>query len=345
MVNLDKILDFARRGTAAAAQVVSQKYGSDEGLLTKADLTKQEKKSIEFARQGYLAPEDRNRKVHGYIYDEDLSDEETGIWHHKKSGKVYMTSRGTANAKDAFTSDIDIIKKGAPKARIDSYNKKVDAVLAKYKESRGKISGVGHSLGASIQLAALHERPELYSKVMAIAPGLSPVTGLDDLAKQKALVQDNQDKLTILGRRNDVVWSAGESWMKGQKNFRQMKAVDKTLKGAANNHFLSAFYEKLPQEELAEALKKHGFSKSQIDAHVAKFAGYGHKKAKQKVAKVLARLGGSLNAPKKKRMSVAPKRKAFRIQSRPKTWWSPGLRVVLPKKKTIFRGEHTSCHL
>ena len=38
-----------------------------------------------------------------------------------------MTSRGTANSKDAFTSDVDIIKKGAPQKRIDEYNKKVMA--------------------------------------------------------------------------------------------------------------------------------------------------------------------------------------------------------------------------
>ena len=265
-------LDLLRRGMAAAKTVAQMKTGSDDGLLTRKDLTKAERKAIEFAQQSYLKPSERAKTLHGYVLDEDLSNDENAVYHHSK-GKVYLASRGTATAEDALVSDKDLALTGAANERVDKYMKLANQVADKY-NARGRIRQVGHSLGGNIVLNASLKDSDLFHTTTAIAPGLSAVASADAVAHQKKMVQSNQDKTTILARRNDAVWSSGHDWMKGQKNFRLMKAADATLKGAANNHFLSAFADETHSEKLKNTLKKNGFSDKQIAQHMDKFSKY-----------------------------------------------------------------------
>ena len=176
-------LDLLRRGAAAAKTVVQMKTGSDEGLLTRADLTKAERKAIEFAQQSYMAPGQRAKKLHGYVLDEELSSAENAVYHHKK-GKVFLASRGTATAEDAFVSDRDLAKTGVANARVDKYMKLANQIADKY-DARGRIRQVGHSLGANIVLNANLKNSDLFHSTTAIAPGLSAVASAEGVAHQK----------------------------------------------------------------------------------------------------------------------------------------------------------------
>ena len=285
------VLDLLAKGLRGAKTALQMRTTSDDGLLTLDDLTKTERKHIQFAQQSYEKADKRKKKMHGYVLDEDLSDAENAVYRNPKNGKVYMASRGTANLEDALKSDVDLAKTGVATKRVQKFTDLTQKVLDKYKDAKGKIRAVGHSLGGNIVLNANHELPGAFHSTFAIAPGLSAVSDLDSQKHQKNLV--SKDNVTVMGRRNDAVWSSGYDWLKGKDNFRMLRAKDTTLAGAANNHYLSAFTkQKSHAKKLSQLLEEHGYSAAQIKQHTDRLGRMTLDKQKAKYEKIEAKLTG-----------------------------------------------------
>jgi hypothetical protein len=90
---------------------------------------------------------DRAENIDGYIYDKDLSNNNTAVYHNDNN--VIIGFRGTVNIDDLIT-DVSVIKGTADDIRfkqaVETYNK----VKNKYPNLR--IMATGHSLGGSLAL-------------------------------------------------------------------------------------------------------------------------------------------------------------------------------------------------
>ena len=112
------------------------------------DLNDDEKLDAILANDAYKSKEDR-KNVGDYEYLKEDSDKHTGVYINRKTGKVRIGIRGTADMRDVGTDAYVTAGKLRSSKRFKEEEKKYDKVAKRYgKENIEKISG--HSLGGSL---------------------------------------------------------------------------------------------------------------------------------------------------------------------------------------------------
>ncbi len=307
-------MDWARQGLNVAQQLLAQKSG--KYTHKKSDLSKRERYGIDFAKQSYTAPGDRVKKLHGYTLVDKYSSEKYAVYERK--GKYQVAVRGTVpghkltEKSGDILQDMEILKGNGPQIQVNEAKALIQQIITDNPGAKGNIGLNSHSLGARINLELLHDNPENFSDSVSLAPGMSPLGSKEDQEHMKALVQDNTSKNKIIGIANDAVWSGAAKHMEGQTNVKILPAVDSSITGMANNHFLSAFDPTpLAHERMKTLLEKHGFSKSDVDKHVAKIKNLDEKKGHAKVDKTEAALTGGSMAQDIPKKVIVPKQLSY----------------------------------
>ena len=275
-------VDISRQGLNVVEQLLRQQ-GATGHTHKLSDLSKREKKGVQFAAASYIEPSKRKAKMHGYRYSTEYSSPKYAVY--KRGDKFHIGIRGTTvdpktmlDKGSDVMEDVDILKGkfGSESAQMKDAQALMDKIIQENPKSMGKLQISGHSLAGRQVLELLHKHPKYYKDSVAIAPGFSPIGSVDSQEHMKTLVQGHANKNFIIGRKNDVVWQSAEKYMvntdgNANQNVKILPAVDTSLKGAADNHFLAAFSSR-PQAHvrMEQILTKHGFSKSDVARHVQK---------------------------------------------------------------------------
>ena len=336
---------MARQVIGVTDQLVRQQYkGGTKHTHDLSDLTRREKKGIDFSAASYKKESDRAYKMHGYTYSSKYSNEKFAVY--KRGDKFHIGIRGTSpdvhKLVKAFVEhkgkqqlkqsdigqDYEILKGtfSMQSSQMKDAQGLMDKILEENPNSMGKLQISGHSLAARQVLELMNAHPDYYKDSVAISPGFSPLGTSESQEHMKKLVQGHKHKSHIIANKNDVVWQSAEKYMthngKANKNVKIFKAIDTSLhvKGLASNHFLSAFdYKKKDtkaHERLEKLLTKHGFSQSDIDKHVETIKTFDEKKGHAKVDRIQKKLAGSLKAKRWQR----PKMFAGSFDVRP-SWY------------------------
>ncbi len=109
----------------------------------------------------YIDKNGRDKHLGNYVYDTDLSNDETAIYHNPMENKLLIGYRGTANLDDAKTDAT------LPFGELRN-TKRYDRSKATYDNARSKYSGskttvVGHSLGGSLASAIGRDDDDIVS--------------------------------------------------------------------------------------------------------------------------------------------------------------------------------------
>jgi hypothetical protein len=104
---------------------------------------------------------ERKRQVGSYLFDDDISTDETAVYHDPQENKTIIASRGTVVGAKDLLADVGVatgtnIGYGS---RFKRTQNTFDAAKSKYKDSQ--LSATGHSLGGTLSasLAAANDIP------------------------------------------------------------------------------------------------------------------------------------------------------------------------------------------
>jgi len=121
--------------------------------------------SAAFADQAYKR--ERQRQVGSYLFDEELSDPESAVYHDPESGKTILAARGTEVQQGARTAARDLLADVgvATGTNLGGYGSRFDRTQKTFERARDKYGGdieaTGHSLGGTLaaSLAAKNNIP------------------------------------------------------------------------------------------------------------------------------------------------------------------------------------------
>ena len=133
--------------------------------------------AYEMSQQSYVAPDKRKKYIQNYVYDPELSNTDTAVYHNHATKKTHVSNRGSTSAYDWGVSDVQIAL-GAEK--YGSRFKRVVEQTEKAHEKHGyNVSTSGHSLGgraSSYTTEKLGDR-DWYEGGTGLNPGVSSVGG------------------------------------------------------------------------------------------------------------------------------------------------------------------------
>jgi len=238
----------AQTGLNLIGQLVRQKKSNY--THSRGDLSRREKLGVLMAKASYQAPQERPRKIKGYVYQPSLSNEKHAVYKHRK-GRYQVAIRGTVPMSGLglregdIGQDIEIMKGsfGKNSAQVQDAQKTVDEILRRDPKAKSNIALNGHSLGARIALEVLHDpkNKDTFHSSVALSPGFSPLGSREDQARQEKLVSSKKHKNFVLGVANDAVWSGNKAMHKGHSNVKILPAVSGQLTKTHTNHFLTAY--------------------------------------------------------------------------------------------------------
>ena len=110
--------------------------------------------NAELADQAYKR--DRMRQVGSYLFDDELSDPETAVYHDPESQKTILASRGTETHQGFRTAARDLLADVgvATGTDVGGYGSRFKRTQDTFEKARdrygGDISATGHSLGGSL---------------------------------------------------------------------------------------------------------------------------------------------------------------------------------------------------
>jgi len=102
----------------------------------------------QLAQQAYK--QERQRQVGSYLFDDELSDAESAVYHDKESKKTILAARGTVVGPKDLLADVGVATGtniGGYGSRFKRTQDTFDRTRAKY---GGDISATGHSLGGTL---------------------------------------------------------------------------------------------------------------------------------------------------------------------------------------------------
>ena len=111
------------------------------------ELSETDRLQWQFANESY-EPELERRDIGQYVYDKELSDKETAVWHNHTDKRTHVANRGSTTAYDWAVSDLQI---GLGIEGMGSRFKKAERETKEAHDKYGYTTDVsGHSLGGSI---------------------------------------------------------------------------------------------------------------------------------------------------------------------------------------------------
>lgn len=111
------------------------------------ELSETDRLQWQFANESYK-PELERRDIGQYVYDKELSDKETAVWHNHADKRTHVANRGSTTAYDWAVSDLQI---GLGIEGMGSRFKKAERETKEAHDKYGYTTDVsGHSLGGSI---------------------------------------------------------------------------------------------------------------------------------------------------------------------------------------------------
>ena len=111
------------------------------------ELSQSDKQQWEFANESYKSERER-KDIGNYVYDRDLSDSETAVWHNHTDKRTHVANRGSVTAYDWAVSDLQV---GLGMEDKGSRFKKAERQTKDAHEKYGYTTDVsGHSLGGTV---------------------------------------------------------------------------------------------------------------------------------------------------------------------------------------------------
>ena len=111
------------------------------------ELSDTNKLQWEFANEAY-EPELERKNIGKYVYDQEMSDAETAVWHNHTDKRTHVASRGSTTAYDWGVSDLQI---GLGIEGMGSRFKKAERQTKSAHDKYGYTTDVsGHSLGGNV---------------------------------------------------------------------------------------------------------------------------------------------------------------------------------------------------
>jgi hypothetical protein len=111
------------------------------------ELSQDDRQAWEFANQSYKKEKER-KDIGKYIYDDELSNYETAVWHNHSDKKTQVAHRGSKSMYDWAVSDSQI------GLGLENYGKRFknaeQETVAAHNKFNYSTDVVGHSLGGSI---------------------------------------------------------------------------------------------------------------------------------------------------------------------------------------------------
>ena len=141
--------------------------------------------AYDMSQQSYLAPDKRARNVQGYVYDKEMSNTDTAVYHNHTTHKTHVSNRGSTSGYDWGVSDVQVAT-GTEKygSRFKRAVKQTEDAHNKYKYN---VSTSGHSLGgrASSYTTEKLGNNDWYESGTGFNPGVSSLGGGNYFSKTR----------------------------------------------------------------------------------------------------------------------------------------------------------------
>ena len=115
--------------------------------LENQELEGTDKEAYLFSKQAYKKADEREN-VGDYVYDRDLSNVDTAVYHNANTNQTHVSNRGSTSAYDWGVSDTQIAL--GLEGYGSRFNRAVDTTKQAHDKYGGKVRTSGHSLGGQV---------------------------------------------------------------------------------------------------------------------------------------------------------------------------------------------------
>lgn len=172
-----------------------------------------------------------------YTYDNNLSNDTTGVWVDETAGTVIMSNRGT----DIKSGEDLVADAGILVGQLESTNRFATADTTfsniKHRYPNYKIILTGHSLGGAINDALFNKYGESIHQVHNFNKGSSP------LAVSRSRDEPHEEKAKDDGSKVYNYFIAGDPLSVAGAHSNQNNLVFKPVKDSVNAHSIAQFYD------------------------------------------------------------------------------------------------------
>ncbi len=149
---------------------------------------------LELAKEAYVKPSKRRKKIDGYEYLEDISPEDKTVY--KKGDKIKVGYRGSATPRD-WISNFEYLALGREKLDPDYIKDDIHFSKLKEKFPTADISVAGHSRGSSRadSISRKYKVPTI-----GFNPASTPMDILKPVNPLKTTVRNVLDPVSLFGR-------------------------------------------------------------------------------------------------------------------------------------------------